>query len=81
MNPGPDYDLPPKKPRAPKVVKHEATGAAQQHQFMPIAVTLLILLSALWVILSNSTYDEGTKRWAFGAVGLVAGYWLNTKKH
>jgi hypothetical protein len=71
----------PKKP--PKIIKHEATpvAAAQQHQFMPIAVTLLILLSALWVILSNNAYDEGTKRWAFGAVGLVAGYWLNTKRH
>lgn len=63
-------------------VKHQAAlHPSQQPQWMVVVVTLLVLCSALFVILSNNVYDDSTKKWAFGAVGLVIGYWLNNKKH
>jgi len=36
---------------------------------------LLILVSALWVILSRR-YDESTLRWAIGTIGVVVGQWV-----
>lgn len=38
-------------------------------------VTLALLVGGLWVLLRNS-YPDGTIKWAMGAVGLGAGYWL-----
>ena len=43
--------------------------------WMPAVVTVAVLASALWVILSGD-YDEASAKWAFGAVGLVVGFWL-----
>jgi len=40
-----------------------------------IFVSLVCLLSALWVILSG-IYPDATLKWAFGVVGLIVGYWL-----
>ena len=42
---------------------------------MPVAIHLLVLLSALYVILHPTVYIEAQK-WAFGAVGTVIGSWL-----
>jgi hypothetical protein len=39
------------------------------------AVTLALLIGGLWVLLRD-TYPDGTVKWAMGAVGLGAGYWL-----
>lgn len=38
-------------------------------------LSLLVLLSALYVILSKS-YNSDSQKWAFGAVGTVLGYWF-----
>lgn len=38
-------------------------------------VTLLVLVCALWVILSKQ-YDSEQQKWAFGVIGIVLGYWL-----
>lgn len=43
--------------------------------WMRIVVSLLILGSALYVILS-ARYDDSVAKWAMGAVGLVVGFWL-----
>lgn len=40
-----------------------------------IAVTGIVLCSALYVILI-STHSEESQKWAFGSVGTVIGYWL-----
>ena len=39
------------------------------------AVTGLVLITAVFIILSGS-YSEATSRWAAGLVGVVLGYWL-----
>jgi hypothetical protein len=38
-------------------------------------VSVVMLTSGLYVILSGR-YPDATQKWAFGMVGLVAGYWL-----
>ncbi|HTM27001.1 MAG TPA: hypothetical protein VL225_17510 [Vicinamibacterales bacterium] len=42
---------------------------------MQVAVSLAVLGSGLWVILSGH-YDADAQRWASGAIGTVVGYWL-----
>jgi hypothetical protein len=39
------------------------------------ALSLIILLAALLVILSNR-YDDATEKWAFGAIGTIIGFWF-----
>jgi len=43
-----------------------------------IAVSVIVLLSSLYVILTTSYPDDHTK-WAFAMVGLIIGYLLNKK--
>jgi hypothetical protein len=45
--------------------------------FMRIAVSLLVLGAALFIILSKQ-YDSDQQKWAFGAIGTVLGYWLKS---
>ena len=40
-----------------------------------IVVSVLVLVSSLWIVLSNS-YPDAHLKWAFGMVGVVIGYWL-----
>jgi hypothetical protein len=40
-----------------------------------IAVSVIFLGAALFVILRN-TYPDATTKWAFGIAGLIIGYWL-----
>lgn len=42
---------------------------------MSIVVTVIVLLSGLYVVLSAG-YAPETEKWAFGIIGLVVGYWL-----
>lgn len=42
---------------------------------MTSIVTLVVLIAALWVILSNK-YDDGTEKWAFASIGSVLTFWL-----
>ena len=48
-------------------------GAA--NLYMVIGVSLILLFASLTIILSNS-YPDSHSKWAFGIVGLIAGYWL-----
>lgn len=43
---------------------------------MSVLVTVAILASALYVILSNQTFPDAHQKWAFGAIGTIVGYWL-----
>ena len=48
----------------------------QRYEFVArLIVSLTVLVSGLWVICSG-TYPDATVKWAFGAVGIVVGYWL-----
>jgi len=40
-----------------------------------IAVSVVVLFVAVFVILNNS-YPDSHLKWAFGTVGLILGYWL-----
>jgi len=40
-----------------------------------VSVSAILLISSLFVILSNK-YPDATAKWAFGIAGLVIGYWL-----
>ena len=43
-------------------------------QFMQVVVSLIVLVTA--VILVFGGYPDDHKKWAFGMVGVVVGYWL-----
>ena len=43
--------------------------------WMVIVVSLALLGAALFIILTDS-YPDSHSKWAFGMVGLIAGYWL-----
>jgi hypothetical protein len=40
-----------------------------------ILVTVLVLLSALFIIVSNS-YPVTDQKWAYGVIGTIIGYWF-----
>ena len=42
---------------------------------MPVLVTLAVLGSAIFVILSQK-YPAETEKWAYGSVGVLVGFWL-----
>ncbi len=46
-------------------------------RIMQVVITIAVLGSALYVILSNK-YPDDTQKWAFGAVGMIVGFWLPT---
>lgn len=53
-------------------------GAAVDNPYaawMVIGISLVVLAAGLYVILSKKYSDE-VQRWAFGAIGMVVGYWL-----
>jgi len=43
--------------------------------WMAVGISIVVLGAGLYVILSKKYSDE-VQRWAFGAIGLVVGYWL-----
>ncbi len=40
-----------------------------------VTISLIVLVAALFVVLSAS-YDDSFNKWAFGIIGVVVGYWL-----
>jgi hypothetical protein len=50
-------------------------GPEPERRVMAVLVSLVILVAGLFVVLSGS-YKQDTEKWAFGAIGLVIGYWL-----
>ena len=45
---------------------------------MRCIVTLMVLGAALYVTMRETKDDEAQKKWAFGAVGVIFGYWLKS---
>jgi hypothetical protein len=50
-------------------------AVAARSEVMPIVVSIAVLGSALFVVLSGG-YAEAEQKWAFGAIGTILGYWL-----
>jgi hypothetical protein len=45
---------------------------------MQAVVSMAVLAASLFIIL-NQGFDPVNKRWAYGSVGMVVGYWLKSK--
>lgn len=68
-------------PAAPPVAAQRAAAPPARPQstldgLMPIVLSLLVLLSALYVVLFGAAYSDAQQKWAFGAIGTLLGYWL-----
>jgi hypothetical protein len=46
---------------------------------MMVVVSILVLGSSLFIILSGQ-YDSESQKWAFGVVGMIVGFWLRPEK-
>jgi hypothetical protein len=53
----------------------QADAAARQRFIMQCAISLLILVAALWTIMGTSP-QPATEKAMFGLIGTVLGYWL-----
>jgi hypothetical protein len=40
-----------------------------------IVISMVVLIACLYIILSQK-YESDTEKWAYGAVGIILGYWL-----
>lgn len=47
------------------------------YKIMKVIVSLLILIPALCKIMGNKN-NTNDKKWAYGVVGTILGYWLNS---
>ena len=57
-------------------IYYEKRYSAITNTWMTIVLSLLVVLSALYVILSKDMYPDAQQKWAFGVVGTVLGYWF-----
>jgi hypothetical protein len=53
----------------------EGAYAKRLGLLMPVLVSILVLGSAMYVILSGA-YSSEQEKWAFGSIGTILGYWL-----
>jgi hypothetical protein len=65
---------------APPAESHSPLSPAPAKQddstkLMQAAISIIVLLAALWVILSGK-YQEAQTHWAFGAIGSIITFWL-----
>ena len=42
---------------------------------MQVILSFIVLIAALYVVLSRK-YDESAQKWAYGAIGMILGFWL-----
>ena len=47
-----------------------------RNQLIQAVVTGIVLLVALYIILSKKGYGPKDKHWAYGTVGFILGFWL-----
>jgi hypothetical protein len=45
-------------------------------EWMQVALSLIVIVAALFVILSNNAYSDAHQKWAYGAVGMILGFWF-----
>jgi FtsH-binding integral membrane protein len=49
-----------------------------QRQIFSMVISAIVILSALFVILSGH-YQEAEQKWAYGIIGTIIGIWLKTE--
>ena len=57
------------------LVAPPGSGVTAANEIVQIAVTFIVLASALYIILSKQ-YPDDAQKWAFGVIGLIIGFWL-----
>lgn len=57
----------------------KAGGAGFNAMTIRMVITIVLLLAAVYIILSQK-YDADSQKWAFGVVGTILGYWMRTEK-
>ncbi|MBB6183586.1 hypothetical protein [Oleiagrimonas soli] len=68
-------DSAPNLPHGRKKAAQRRNSAPAIHLAMRVLVSLIVLLSSIFIILRTGSSDAEQK-WAFGAVGTILGYWL-----
>ena len=62
---------------APGGQSGSSSATAQAAAFMPIIITLVFGVLALWMVVSKSVAnDDERRKWALGTLGVIIGYWL-----
>jgi len=61
--------------RRPGVITFSGLTPATTRLVVTILVSLIVLAGGLYVILSHE-YQPDEKKWGYGIVGTVVGYWL-----
>jgi hypothetical protein len=62
---------------APEIVWRGAAESDLWRGIMRIIVSLILLGGALWVIIARK-YSPADRHWAYGIVGTIAGFWMNS---
>jgi hypothetical protein len=51
--------------------------STQVAAYMPIVITVIFGIVALWMVLSKAvSSDDERRKWALGILGIIVGYWL-----
>lgn len=54
-----------------------ANPSTQVAAYMPIIITVIFGVIALWMVLSKAvSNDDERRKWALGILGIIVGYWL-----
>ncbi|HSU07067.1 MAG TPA: hypothetical protein VLI93_15995 [Acetobacteraceae bacterium] len=61
----------------PRFAGREPVAPSSPADWMRIGVSLVLLIAALWVILSKR-YVPTDRHWAYGIIGSIVGYWLGS---
>lgn len=63
------------EPVVEPVVGSPLVGNEPVNVIMQVVVSLIVLISALYIILSKK-YESDTQKWAYAIIGVVVGFWL-----
>lgn len=63
------------KPVVEPVVGNPLIGEQPVNVLMQALISLIVLGSALYIILSKR-YIGDTQKWAYGIIGVIVGFWL-----
>jgi hypothetical protein len=67
----------PEKRRIKVALLPQKTNTGKRKIIMGVIVSAVILIAALYIILSQQ-FDDTNQKWAFSTVGAILGYWLNS---
>lgn len=59
-----------------RLVKPRDTRVSVLTELMPVLITVFVLVTAIYIILSGETFPNAQQNWAFGIVGTITGFWF-----